>query len=84
MCLLKCCKGKAEKAEKTFGCPRCSNFLIVWKLRKVKHPKGIMLDVCDRCGGMWVDGNEIDALYGKVMPEVLRGKSRDREKARKR
>ncbi len=50
------------QSEKIFSCPRCSNFFMTRKMRKVRHPKGIWLDVCDNCGGMWVDGNEIDSI----------------------
>ena len=50
--------------EKSISCPKCSTFFFRKKLRKLRHPKGIMLDVCDNCGGMWVDGNELSIISG--------------------
>ena len=32
-------------------------------MRKIKHPSGAMLDVCDNCGGMWLDNDEVKLLY---------------------
>lgn len=31
-------------------------------MRKLQHPAGILLDVCDKCHGMWIDGHEIAVL----------------------
>ena len=49
--------------DKKIHCPKCSG---IWKkrfMRKIKHPSGAMLDVCDNCGGMWLDSNEVKLLY---------------------
>ena len=49
--------------DKKIHCPRCSG---IWKkkfMRKIKHPSGATLDVCDNCGGMWLDRNEVKLLY---------------------
>jgi len=49
--------------DKKIHCPRCSG---IWRkkfMRKVKHPSCAMLDVCDNCGGMWLDRNEVKLLY---------------------
>jgi len=51
--------------DKIIRCPRCSNILNGYKMRKIKHPSGATLDVCDRCGGMWLDGPEVKLLYAK-------------------
>ena len=32
-------------------------------MNKLKHASGAMLDICDNCGGMWIDRNEIKLLY---------------------
>jgi len=32
-------------------------------MRKIKHPSGAVLDVCENCGGMWIDRNEVKLLY---------------------
>lgn len=45
------------------NCPRCSG---IWKkrfMRKINHPSGAILDVCDNCSGMWLDKNEVKMLY---------------------
>ncbi len=45
------------------GCPRCSNLLVKKHMRKINHPSGAILDVCDACGGMWLDAQEVKQLY---------------------
>jgi len=32
-------------------------------MRKLDHPSGAVLDVCDYCGGMWLDKAEVMLLY---------------------
>ena len=49
--------------HKKMHCPRCSGLLKKKFMRKIKHPSGAMLDVCDNCGGMWLDRNEVKLLY---------------------
>ena len=49
--------------NKKMHCPRCSHLLRKRFMRKIKHPSGAMLDVCDNCGGMWLDRNEVKLLY---------------------
>lgn len=48
--------------DKLINCPRCSNILNKYKMRKIKHPTGAILDVCDYCSGMWIDGPEVKLL----------------------
>jgi len=45
------------------NCPRCSTLLLKKTMRKIKHESGAVLDVCDNCGGMWLDENEVKLLY---------------------
>ncbi len=49
--------------EKILKCPKCSNFFNRYKLRKIKHSTGAILDVCDVCNGMWLDAQEVELLY---------------------
>ena len=49
--------------DKKIGCPRCSGVLKKMIMRKINHPSGAVLDVCDNCGGMWLDKNEVKLLY---------------------
>ena len=50
--------------QKIMNCPRCSKLLASVKMRKLNHPSGAVLDVCDKCEGMWLDGPEVKLLYG--------------------
>ncbi len=45
------------------NCPRCSTLLLKKAMRKIKHPSGAVLDICNNCGGMWLDENEVRLLY---------------------
>jgi len=49
--------------DKKMHCPRCSGILKKRFMRKIKHASGAMLDVCDNCGGMWLDRDEVKLLY---------------------
>ena len=45
-----------KSGEKYLLCPRCS--VNMKKLIK----KDVVVDVCSKCGGMWVDAGELDKL----------------------
>ncbi len=49
--------------NKKMPCPRCSTILRKAIMAKIKHPSGAILDVCSRCGGMWLDKGEVRLLY---------------------
>ena len=49
--------------NKKMSCPRCSTLIKKKTMRKLKHPSGAVLDVCDKCNGMWLDSNEVKLLY---------------------
>jgi|GEM_PF-1712920 len=53
------------------GCPRCSG-LFKAVMRKMRHPSGAILDVCDKCGGMWLDGPEVKQLYKFSVREEIK------------
>ena len=36
-------------------------------MRKIKHPSGAILDVCDHCNGLWIDGPEVKILHVKTV-----------------
>lgn len=44
-------------------CPKCSSML------KTKSHKGIEVDYCDACRGMWLDADELDELEDKAFDE---------------
>ena len=56
--------------EKKIHCPKCSTFLRKAVMRKVKHPAGAVLDVCNSCGGMWLDAPEVKLLYNNSRRKV--------------
>lgn len=45
-----------DRLDWVMRCPRCGI-----EMRKVTR-EGITIDVCDRCGGMWLDKGEMDSL----------------------
>ncbi|MBI2136294.1 zf-TFIIB domain-containing protein [Candidatus Woesearchaeota archaeon] len=49
--------------QKKIGCPRCSTVFNKKIMRKLKHPSGAILDICNNCGGMWLDKNEVKMLH---------------------
>lgn len=49
--------------NKKLSCPRCSAVFNRRIMRKIEHPSGAVLDVCNRCGGMWLDESEVKLLY---------------------
>lgn len=60
--------------DKKMHCPRCSG---IWKKRfmaKIKHPSGAVLDVCNHCGGMWLDAKEVKMLYNFSGKQKSRGR----------
>ena len=42
--------------EPLLTCPRCGI-----KMKKLKK-KDVIIDVCNRCGGMWLDAGEVEKL----------------------
>lgn len=42
--------------EKLLKCPRCNIYM-----KKLKK-KDVIIDVCKKCGGMWVDAGEHEKL----------------------
>lgn len=46
--------------RKLLLCPRCGKTMDKWK----HH--GVIIDVCPKCEGMWVDKGELDTIFKKV------------------
>ncbi|MBC8501203.1 MAG: zf-TFIIB domain-containing protein [Nanoarchaeota archaeon] len=55
-------------------CPRCS--IIMRKIKK----KDVIIDVCDRCNGMWLDDKEIDKLVEYAKHEMKKQKTSKKKK----
>jgi Zn-finger nucleic acid-binding protein len=66
---------------KKLRCPRCSKMLKPFFMRKLQHPTGAILDICDKCGGMWLDRNEVALLYQKSA-EKQKSKKQSKTKVR--
>ncbi|MEM2139330.1 MAG: zf-TFIIB domain-containing protein [Candidatus Woesearchaeota archaeon] len=49
-------KNKNHENEKILKCPKCNIYM-----KKIKK-NGIIIDVCDKCNGMWLDDKEIEKL----------------------
>ena len=47
---------KEKHGEKLFKCPRCRV-----NMDKIKQ-HNVIIDVCRKCNGMWLDDNEINKL----------------------
>ncbi len=64
-----CSKNKAEiETEKKKICPRCEKI----ELDEVFFVgnSDIILDMCDNCGGFWLDGGELD-LVNKFLEDIM-------------
>lgn len=49
-------KKDKNTGEELLLCPRCKKFM-----KKLKK-SDVIIDVCKRCGGMWVDAGELEKL----------------------
>ena len=47
--------------NKPLQCPRDKEIM-----RKFTTGKGIVLDVCPKCGGMWLDKSEVMMIFDKI------------------
>ena len=51
---------------RTLECPKCHEAMIVAEHGSVE------IDCCSVCGGVWLDGGELEALVGKAVPPKAR------------
>ncbi len=56
-----------EFDEKAGVCPRCSQET---KLNRSDYPKGITVDICSKCQGIWLDGGEIHKLRDRTIVNI--------------
>ena len=59
-------KKKKVHGESLFKCPRCKV-----KMEKLKK-KSVVIDVCRKCGGMWLDDGEMNKL-AKIAKKMKKG-----------
>lgn len=63
---------KYETYNKKAGlCPRCQT-----EMAKKPSPKdkSIIMDICEKCNGVWLDGSELDKLEGKNLTFIEKNK----------
>lgn len=54
-----------HEQNKTLICPRCSTWFKRQPMTKLHDTRGVTLDVCKRCGGMWLDREEVIMINKK-------------------
>ena len=60
------CDKEKEFQNKSLPCPRCSHDSNKEIMRKFVTGKGVVLDVCAKCGGMWLDKSEVMMIFDKI------------------
>jgi Zn-finger nucleic acid-binding protein len=50
-----------ELQVRELACPRCRPRAILKKVRS-ERDRHVLLDICDRCQGVWLDGGELAAI----------------------
>jgi Zn-finger nucleic acid-binding protein len=55
-------------AHKAKLCPQCGHLLLPYR---VGHGLPFAIDYCGACGGVWLDGNEWDAIKAKNLHDNL-------------
>jgi Zn-finger nucleic acid-binding protein len=58
-------KKKKDFGEELLDCPRGHG-----KMEKIKK-EGVVIDVCNKCGGMWLDNGEMEKLA--LMAKKIKG-----------
>jgi len=60
----------AEAQQKPLPCPRCGPVSVMHKGVSERDRK-VIVDVCPKCGGCWLDGGELDAIQRESLPKFL-------------
>ena len=50
-----------------------------FKMKLIKHPSGAILDVCEICGGMWLDSDEVKLLHDYSTKKVKKWQKKQKE-----
>jgi Zn-finger nucleic acid-binding protein len=53
------------------ACPRCGSAAAAMHKGKSERDKHVVVDVCPKCGGCWLDGGELDAIQRESFPQFL-------------
>ena len=49
--------------EASLSCPRCDVMLDRFVRAAAPGERGVVADMCERCGGTWLDGEEVGPVY---------------------
>lgn len=52
-------------------CPRCSTTAPPMHKGVSERDRKVVVDVCVKCGGCWLDGGELDAIQKESLPKFL-------------
>ena len=66
--------------EKELHCPECDGAPAMSKL-KSERDRVVVLDACERCGGVWLDGGELRAIQQESLPSLAAGLLKARAKS---
>ena len=61
-------------------CPECTDTPLLRKLRSDRDER-VVLDTCDACGGVWLDGGELRAIQQESLPALAAALLRSRRSA---
>jgi len=61
---------KKKYGEKLLKCPRCRIYM-----KKIKK-EDVIIDVCEKCNGLWLDDHEIDKLNALAKRTSVKAKSK--------
>jgi Zn-finger nucleic acid-binding protein len=58
--------------QQELNCPECDGSPAMKKSRSERDTK-VVLDSCEECGGVWLDGNELKAIQRESLFGILAG-----------
>jgi uncharacterized protein len=53
------------------SCPRCQSSAPAMHKGRSERDKHVVVDVCAKCGGCWLDGGELDAIQRESLPQFF-------------
>ncbi|MFE8603295.1 zf-TFIIB domain-containing protein [Archangium violaceum] len=69
-----------EVQARELACPRCEPRQVMKKVRS-ERDRHVLLDVCERCHGVWLDGGELRAIqemgFVSALADVFRFVTKD-------
>ncbi len=59
----------AGQNEMHVACPNCKGST---QMVQLTTPKGVVIDKCTRCSGIWLDGGEYEQIVGQGLGQYIR------------